>query len=230
MRNGVILVWAFSLRVRNAICIFDPIEATESASRWRKYTRRLARCCIYFFRFSEPGFFRYWLVICGYIIQLEANRSYRSHSHLIEKLMRKLFIISFSITLLIACGHESPQLIFEDPRTQHRAEITPANCSYSPDEDCTKQIINQYRWRISEKIRSNTRTPPGLNGKPEVVLELTLDAKGTVQRVRVLQSGGKADTDRAVINGVMKSSPLPVPMEEKIQREFQQLVIRYQFR
>ena len=81
-------------------------------------------------------------------------------------------------------------------------------------------IVGQYRDLISAKVRGNTRLPDNLAGNPQVRCLVKLLPTGEVQSVRVTQSSGNAGYDEAVVRGIWKSSPLPLPGERDARAAF----------
>jgi len=81
-------------------------------------------------------------------------------------------------------------------------------------------VVGQYRDLISAKVRGNTRLPDNLAGNPQVRCLVKLLPTGEVQSVRVTQSSGNAAYDEAVVRGIWKSSPLPLPGERDARAAF----------
>jgi colicin import membrane protein len=81
-------------------------------------------------------------------------------------------------------------------------------------------VVGQYRDLISAKVRGNTRLPDNLAGNPQVRCLVKLLPTGEVQNGRVTQSSGNAAYDEAVVRGIWKSSPLPLPGERDARAAF----------
>ena len=81
-------------------------------------------------------------------------------------------------------------------------------------------VVGQYRDLIGAKVRGNTRLPDNLAGNPQVRCLVKLLPTGEVQSVRVTQSSGNAAYDEAVVRGIWKSSPLPLPGERDARAAF----------
>jgi colicin import membrane protein len=81
-------------------------------------------------------------------------------------------------------------------------------------------VVGQYRDLISAKVRGNTRLPDNLAGNPQVRCLVKLLPTGEVQSVRVTQSSGNVAYDEAVVRGIWKSSPLPLPGERDARAAF----------
>lgn len=71
--------------------------------------------------------------------------------------------------------------------------------------------LADYSAKIRGKIRGNTVLPPGLQGNPEAVFEVTQLPSGEVIAVRKTKSSGNPALDAAFERAILKSSPLPRP-------------------
>lgn len=80
--------------------------------------------------------------------------------------------------------------------------------------------INDFRGRISAKVRGNTRVPDNLTGNPEVRYRVRLLPTGDVVSVTLVKSSGNAAYDLAVERAIEKSSPLPLPPERDARAAF----------
>lgn len=72
-------------------------------------------------------------------------------------------------------------------------------------------IADDYRARISAKIRQRVILPPDLRGNPEAIYEVSLLPGGDITQVRLLQSSGALTYDAAVERAILAAQPLPVP-------------------
>lgn len=72
-------------------------------------------------------------------------------------------------------------------------------------------LIDQYRARISAKVRQRVVLPPDLPGNPEAVYEVTLLPGGEVVNVRLRKSSGLSTLDASVQRAILAAQPLPVP-------------------
>ena len=72
-----------------------------------------------------------------------------------------------------------------------------------------------YQDAISRKIRGNTILPPGIQGNPEALFEVTQLPTGEVMSVKLLKSTGNGALDTAIERAINKSSPLPQPKNPK---------------
>lgn len=68
--------------------------------------------------------------------------------------------------------------------------------------------INKIRLRIKSKL---TVLPPGIQGNPEAVFEVSQLPSYEIFEVRLKRSSGNPALDRAIENAIRNSSPLPRP-------------------
>lgn len=95
-------------------------------------------------------------------------------------------------------------------------------------EAAARQLTDDYRARISAKIRQRVILPPDLRGNPEANYEVSLLSDGTVTQVRLLQSSGVATYDAAVERAILAAQPLPVPPEPGLfQANFRNLLLSF---
>ena len=79
-------------------------------------------------------------------------------------------------------------------------------------QDATARgLADEYRARISAKIRQRVILPPDLRGNPEAIYEVSLLPGGEVAQVQILQSSGELTYDAAVERAIFAAQPLPVP-------------------
>lgn len=87
-------------------------------------------------------------------------------------------------------------------------------------------LQEKYMGLIQQSIRSNW-----INQFPEATytttLKISLDQKGNVLSVQVSQGSGNAAFDRQAILAVRKSSPLPMPPNAAMARDFMNLVLPF---
>ena len=104
-----------------------------------------------------------------------------------------------------------------ESRTLKQAE---ARSAASKRQAEVERLVGQHRDMISAKVRSNTRLPGTLKGNPEVRCLVRLLPTGEVQSVKVVQSSGNVAYDEAVVQGIEKSSPLPLPTDRDARAAF----------
>lgn len=74
-----------------------------------------------------------------------------------------------------------------------------------------KSAENTWVGKIVLKVRGNVVLPPGIQGNPEAVFEVTLLPTCEVIGVRLKRSSGNGALDAAIERALLKSSPLPKP-------------------
>ncbi|WP_300327565.1 cell envelope integrity protein TolA [Accumulibacter sp.] len=79
-----------------------------------------------------------------------------------------------------------------------------------------KRALEEYRNRVRGKIRGNISLPPGIQGNPEAIFEVTQLPTGEVLEVKVRRSSGNPALDTAVERAIRKSSPLPKPAQPEL--------------
>ena len=77
----------------------------------------------------------------------------------------------------------------------------------------------KYMALIQQNIRGNWINQ--FDDALKATLLITVDPQGQVLSVEVLQSSGNAAFDRQSILAVKKSSPLPLPPEKELAKQFQ---------
>ena len=87
-------------------------------------------------------------------------------------------------------------------------------------------LKEKYMGLIQQTIRSNW-----INQFPQsnvtVTLQISLDAHGNVLNVFVKQTSGNAAFDRQAVLAVKKSSPLPLPPDPNLAKDFMSLVLPF---
>lgn len=87
-------------------------------------------------------------------------------------------------------------------------------------------LKEKYMGLIQQTIRSNW-----INQFPQsnltVTLQIALDAHGNVLNVLVKQTSGNAAFDRQAVLAVKKSSPLPLPPDPSMAKDFMSLVLPF---
>lgn len=85
---------------------------------------------------------------------------------------------------------------------------------------------NEYRARIAAKIRGNVVLPPDFAGNPEAEFDVQQLPSGDIVSVKLARSSGSKALDDAWERAILKSSPLPLPMN----RDVFQASLRLKFR
>jgi len=88
--------------------------------------------------------------------------------------------------------------------------------SQQAQEAAANGLADDYRARISAKIRQRVILPPDMQGNPEAIYEVSLLPSGQVTRVHLLQSSGVLTYDAAVERAILAAQPLPVPEDPEL--------------
>jgi colicin import membrane protein len=89
------------------------------------------------------------------------------------------------------------------------------------------QLVDEHKRLIAEHIKRFIIEPPSLQGNPEVELHVTVLVTGTVFEVKTRRASGQALWDSAVQRAVEKASPLPLPRDPALMREFRELNLKF---
>jgi len=92
----------------------------------------------------------------------------------------------------------------------------------------SKGIVNRHVALITQKIERNWRRPLGSPPKLQCKVEIALRASGNVVSVKIVESSGNQSFDRSVETAVRKASPLPVPADSAIFKEFEVMRLRFE--
>ncbi len=87
--------------------------------------------------------------------------------------------------------------------------------------------IDEYRRRISEKVKRYIVLPPNLPGNPEVEFDVVLLPGGDVLGVKLRKSSGIAAYDNAVERAILKAQPLPLPPDPALFSDFRELNLKF---
>lgn len=94
----------------------------------------------------------------------------------------------------------------------------------------TDKLVARYQDMISAKIRGNTRLPDNLQGNPQVEFKLSVLPSGEITKITLKKSSGNPAFDQAVLRGIEKSSPLPLPPDRSAAERFRDLDIKHKAR
>ena len=92
----------------------------------------------------------------------------------------------------------------------------------------SKGIINRHVALISKKIEHHWRQPLNFSSGLQCKVEISLLHSGKVTSVKVVESSGDREFDRSVENAVRRASPLPVPTDSVIFKEFEIMILRFE--
>ncbi|MGH8699645.1 MAG: cell envelope integrity protein TolA [Burkholderiales bacterium] len=87
--------------------------------------------------------------------------------------------------------------------------------------------VDKYKQLIADHIRRRIFEPPGLQGNPQVELDVTVLPGGDVLEVRTRKASGQPSWDAAVERAVRGASPLPLPQDPTLHSRFRELDLRF---
>lgn len=123
------------------------------------------------------------------------------------------------------------QLPAEDTkRQQQQREQEAAAQRAAADRSRNMDEIAKYKAMIQTKIRSRIVLPPDLPGNPVVEFRVTLLPGGEVLNVVLRKSSGYSAFDEAVERAVFLSTPLPIPPDPALFREFRDFNLTVYYR
>jgi colicin import membrane protein len=90
------------------------------------------------------------------------------------------------------------------------------------------KLVDEYKRRIADKIRSRITEPPGLRDNPEVEYNVVVLPGGEVFDVKIRKTSGQPAWDVAVERAIRLAQPLPLPPAESgLMREFRELNLKF---
>lgn len=89
------------------------------------------------------------------------------------------------------------------------------------------KLVDEYRRRISDKIRRFVVLPPNLQGNPEVQFDVVLLPGGEVLGTKLKKSSGVTAYDNAVERAILKAQPLPLPPDPAMFSDFRELNLKF---
>jgi len=127
------------------------------------------------------------------------------------------------------------QEVREQRLAQQLDEIRAATEQRQDDQEALEErdaaaraVTEDYRARISARIRQRVILPPDLQGNPEAIYTVSLLPGGTVTQVRLLKTSGVATYDAAVERAILAAQPLPVPEDPALfQANFKNLRLNF---
>ncbi len=85
------------------------------------------------------------------------------------------------------------------------------------------RLVDEYRAKISAKIRRNVVMPPNVPDDARAEFLVTLLPGGAVLKAALKKSSGNAAYDSAVERAILKSDPLPLPPDVQLFNRFREL-------
>jgi colicin import membrane protein len=90
-----------------------------------------------------------------------------------------------------------------------------------------QRLIDDYRRRISDKIKRYVVLPPNLQGNPEAEFDVVQIPGGEVLTVKLRRSSGNSAYDAAVERAIHKAQPLPPPPAGFPFGDFRELSLKF---
>lgn len=85
------------------------------------------------------------------------------------------------------------------------------------------RVVDEYKAKITTKIRSNIVMPPDVPDNARAEFLVTLLPGGAVLSPKLIKSSGNAAYDNAVERAILKSQPLPLPSDVAMFNRFREL-------
>jgi colicin import membrane protein len=104
-------------------------------------------------------------------------------------------------------------------KLQGEAEKEMASLQKQRAAAASARSLEEWKGKIRQKIRGNIVVPPGAEGNPEVVVDVSLLPTGGIIDRRVRRSSGNSALDAAILRAIDKSNPLPKPEQGPVERE-----------
>ncbi|HEU0186731.1 MAG TPA: cell envelope integrity protein TolA [Gallionellaceae bacterium] len=91
------------------------------------------------------------------------------------------------------------------------------------------KVVDEFRDKISAKIRRNIVSPPGVNNRISAEFDVTLLPGGQLleSELRLTRSSGNGAYDSAVERAILKSQPLPLPPDPALFGRFRNLHLKF---
>ena len=92
----------------------------------------------------------------------------------------------------------------------------------------SKGVVNRHVAMIAQKIERNWRQPLDAPPKLQCKIDIVILPSGNVVSVKVVESSGHLSFDRSVETAVRRASPLPVPSDSVIFKQFEVMRLRFE--
>jgi colicin import membrane protein len=108
------------------------------------------------------------------------------------------------------------------PKSETVAQADSANANKAAQAEALAEI-ERYKAMVRQQIMRYWVVQKGLNQQDATKLFVRVAPTGTVLDVKVTGSSGSDALDRSAVAAVYKASPLPVPKDPELFREFREL-------
>ena len=92
----------------------------------------------------------------------------------------------------------------------------------------SKGVVKRHVAMIAQKIERNWRQPLDAPPKLQCKIDIVLLPSGNVVSVKIVESSGHLSFDRSVETAVRRASPLPVPSDSVIFKQFEVMRLRFE--
>lgn len=89
------------------------------------------------------------------------------------------------------------------------------------------RLLDEYKRRVSERIKRFIVLPPNIQGNPEAQFEVVQIPGGEILSVKLKRSSGVAAYDGAVERAILKAQPLPPPPDAGRFNEVRELELKF---
>ena len=89
------------------------------------------------------------------------------------------------------------------------------------------KLLDEYKRRVSERIKRFIVLPPNIQGNPEAQFEVVQIPGGEILSVKLLRGSGVAAYDGAVERAILKAQPLPPPPDPARFNEVRELELKF---
>jgi colicin import membrane protein len=89
------------------------------------------------------------------------------------------------------------------------------------------RLLDEYKRRVSERIKRFIVLPPNIQGNPEAQFEVVQIPGGEIFSVKLKRSSGVAAYDGAVERAILKAQPLPPPPDAGRFNEVRELELKF---
>lgn len=113
-------------------------------------------------------------------------------------------------------------------KAQAAAKQKQAAAEAAAQNQIMQDQISQYASMMMRKVTQNWRRPLGIESSAlSCVIAVKLLPTGEVLEAIVVESSGQTEFDRSTELAVLKSSPLPMPSDDKARAEFRHFTFRF---